>query len=196
MKVLAVLIPAFVTVMFVAFDQRHGREDVAAPVAAISPSEATQTAAAPQSSPPHTLTPFLSGRADVVDGDTIDVSGTRVRLFGIDAPEKSQVCERDGLHWPCGREAMAALAHIAGDHEVRCEPRGSDRSNRLIARCWVGTTDLSRWMVGAGWALAYRRFTADYSDAEDAARGGRRGLWSGTFETPEDWRRQRRGAAN
>ncbi|MBT8475582.1 MAG: thermonuclease family protein, partial [Alphaproteobacteria bacterium] len=51
-----------------------------------------------------------NGRITVVDGDTIDVGGTRVRLFGIDAPEGDQTCTRpDGAVWACGTWATAQV---------------------------------------------------------------------------------------
>ena len=49
------------------------------------------------------------GPARVIDGDTIDVAGVRVRLHGIDAPERAQTCRADGRAWPCGRQAARAL---------------------------------------------------------------------------------------
>jgi endonuclease YncB( thermonuclease family) len=140
--------------------------------------------------------PALRGRARIVDADTLEVGSRRVRLFGIDAPEKGQTCERSGTVWACGQAAAAALATLLGDREVLCEGHGSDRNDRLIGLCWAGGTDVSRWMVEQGWAVAYRRFASDYADAEDAARLARRGLWAGTFKAPEEWRRQHRGGAN
>ena len=61
-----------------------------------------------------------SGIALVIDGDTIEVSGQRIRLHGIDAPEAKQTCERDGSKWRCGHEATLALHEKIGKKPVRC----------------------------------------------------------------------------
>ena len=65
----------------------------------------------------------LSGRARVVDGDTLDLGGVRIRLHGIDAPESAQGCRARGRGWSCGREATRALAGRIGGQPVACEER-------------------------------------------------------------------------
>jgi endonuclease YncB( thermonuclease family) len=131
----------------------------------------------------------VRGRAHVVDADTLDVAGVRIRLHGIDAPERDQSCTRSGQAWRCGREASAALSGLVGGHALRCEPRDRDRYERVVAVCWMGDVEVNRWLVDQGWALAYRRYSTAYVSAEDAARQARRGIWTGSFETPEDYRR-------
>ncbi len=133
--------------------------------------------------------PVLRGRAHVVDADTLDIAGVRIRLHGIDAPERDQSCTRTGFAWPCGRQATEALASLVSGRELRCEPRDRDRYQRVVAVCWTGDLDVNRWLVDQGWALAYRRFSTSYVSAEDAARTARRGIWIGSFDTPEDYRR-------
>jgi len=134
----------------------------------------------------------LSGRAIVVDGDTLKLDGVAVRLFAIDAPERSQPCrDSRGATYPCGVRATEALASRLGDARVRCEPRDRDQYDRIVAVCFVGTTDLNDWMVGQGWALAYRRYSRDYVATEDTARTDRKGMWNGTFEKPWTVRHQR-----
>jgi endonuclease YncB( thermonuclease family) len=127
----------------------------------------------------------LSGRAIVVDGDTLKLDGVPVRLFGIDAPERNQTCrDSRGADYRCGVRATDALASRLGDRIVRCEPRERDHYDRIVAVCFAGNTDLNGWMVAQGWALAYRRYSRDYIATEDVARAGRKGLWNGTFEKP------------
>jgi endonuclease YncB( thermonuclease family) len=196
-RALAFLIPALIAALFLALDSRGNRQSLPPPQAvAPSASQARSSAALPYPPSAQAPMPALWGRARVVDADTLEVGGRRVRLFGIDAPEKGQTCERRGSIWACGQEAAVALAALLGDRVVRCEGHGNDRHDRLIGRCWAGGTDVSRWMVEQGWAVAYRRFAADYIDSEDAARLARRGLWAGAFAPPEEWRRQHRGGAN
>jgi endonuclease YncB( thermonuclease family) len=154
-------------------------------------------AVAAASPPPHATASergqVVAGRPSVVDGDTIEVHGRRIRLHGIDAPERGQTCERDGRAYRCGTEAARALDRLIGDRPVVCEVRDVDRYRRLVAMCRVGGMDLDAAMVREGWALAYRRYSMAYVDEEDAARHERRGMWAGTFTPPWEWRRARRG---
>ena len=132
------------------------------------------------------------GVATVVDGDTLEIRGERIRLHAIDAPESDQLCRRsDGAVWPCGRRAAFALADKIGRGTVTCHGRDTDRYGRLVAVCFHQGQDLNGWMVLNGWAVAYRRFGQDYVREEDGARTARRGVWSGTFDMPWDWRRAR-----
>ena len=135
----------------------------------------------------------LTGVASVIDGDTIEIHGQRIRFHGIDAPESSQLCFRpNGEHWRCGQQASFALADRIGRATVSCQPRDRDRYGRTVAVCFKGNEDLNRWMVANGWAVAYRRYSVDYVADEDAARRSRFNIWSGGFDMPWDWRAQRR----
>ena len=137
----------------------------------------------------------IMGVASVIDGDTIEIHGERIRLHGIDAPESAQLCQRQsGERWRCGQQASLALSDWIGRATIRCEPRDRDRYGRTVAICFKGNEDLGRWMVVNGWAVAYRRYSADYVADEDAARSARRNVWSGTFDMPWDWRASRRGS--
>ncbi len=97
----------------------------------------------------------VAGPARVIDGDTIEVAGERIRLHAIDAPEGRQACERRGLTWQCCAEAGRALRRLVDDGPVRCDERGRDRYGRLISFCWAGEMDLNARMVLTGMALAY-----------------------------------------
>jgi endonuclease YncB( thermonuclease family) len=130
----------------------------------------------------------VGGTAAVADGDTLEVDGRRIRLFGIDAPELAQTCERDGATWACGEEARSQLAALIGDRRVECSGNQSDTFGRLLAVCSVGATDLNRTMVEYGWATAFRRYSDDYVAFEVRARQARLGLWRSSFQLPEDYR--------
>ncbi len=134
----------------------------------------------------------LSGRVTVIDGDTIEVGGARVRLFGIDAPETGQMCRRAGGRWPCGQYATVALDKIAGSKQATCRVQATDSYDRAVAVCTVDGRDLGAEQVRAGWALAYRHYSRRYSTEEDEARRARQGIWQGTFEKPWDWRERHR----
>lgn len=130
----------------------------------------------------------ITGRAYVIDGDTLDIGGTRIRLFGIDAVEKSQYCNRTYGRWPCGQQAAAALAQRIGSTMIQCRARDRDANDRIVAVCDVAGEDLSAWMVKQGWAVAYTRYSADYVSLEKEARALKRNIWSGTFIPPEEYR--------
>jgi endonuclease YncB( thermonuclease family) len=135
----------------------------------------------------------IVGTASVIDGDTIEIHGTRIRLHGIDAPESRQECHRtDGRAWRCGQQAALALSERIGRAVVRCDVRGRDRYGRTISVCLRNTEDLNRWMVVSGWAVAYRKYALDYVADEERAHLARVGIWSGAFEMPWDWRLKKR----
>lgn len=134
--------------------------------------------------------PGPSGRLTVVDADTFDVGDTRVRLFGVDAPEKHQTClDAQGKSWDCGAWAIEqARAHWEG-RQAACEALDIDRYGRTVARCEVGDEDIGAMLVAGGMALAYREYSTDYVVQEAHAQGAEVGLWKGEFQTPADYRR-------
>ena len=149
---------------------------------------ATETACTPQER--------ISGRAEITDGDSLEIGSTRLRLFGVDAPEGRQSCTRRGREWACGDEAARKLRSLTGDRTVSCTRRDVDEYGRIVAVCRAGTVDLGAEMVRSGLAVAYRRYSNDYAAEENAARAAKRGLWSGEFERPEDWRRDQRSESS
>lgn len=153
--------------------------------------------AAPSSAPGHSgdvalSKPGLSGVARVIDGDTIAIHGTRVRLNGIDAPETKQTCVANDREFQCGLDATEALIQLIGSKTVQCEQTGSDRNGRMIGHCLVDSTDIAGWMVEHGWAVAYRRYSLAYVAEENRAHEQRQGIWAGSFTNPEEWRRMKR----
>jgi endonuclease YncB( thermonuclease family) len=135
----------------------------------------------------------LRGFVRVVDGDTLDLARARVRLWGVDAPERDQSCtDAQGAAYPCGRRASRALEALVAGREVTCEPRDYDRYGRTVARCSVDGQDLGRQLVRSGFALDYTRYShAAYLPDELRARRDKAGVWQGDFVRPEDWRRSR-----
>ena len=137
----------------------------------------------------------LRGRVSVIDGDSLSMAGRQIRLYGIDAPESVQNCVTGGKRWPCGARAKRALARRVAGRTIGCEPKLRDRHGRIVAVCRLGSEDLGSWLVVNGWALAYRRYSRAYVDQERTARAERRGMWSGDFVAPWEWRRTQRSAA-
>lgn len=134
----------------------------------------------------------VTGHPTIIDGDTIEIAGQRIRLHGIDAPEGQQTCQKSGKTYSCGTEATFALAAIIEEHSVRCEEKDVDRYGRIVAICYTGPYDINATMVHDGWALAYRRYSTDYVEFEEQAKAAQRGLWSGKFMEPWEWRQGKR----
>jgi endonuclease YncB( thermonuclease family) len=135
----------------------------------------------------------ITGIARVIDGDTIEIRGVRIRLFGIDAPEGAQYCRHsDGTPWQCAEEATRALEQYIESRPVVCVQRDVDRYRRLVCQCAVGGEDINAWLVRNGWAVAFTRYSREYVEQELQARAGRRGIWSGDFVMPWEWRRGQR----
>lgn len=142
-------------------------------------------------------TPVLAGpivgRGSVIDGDTLEVRGIRIRLHGIDAPESAQTCkDAAGQDYRCGQTAALALADRIAQRTVTCDPRETDQYGRVVAVCRTDAGNLNAWMARQGHAVAYRRYTEDYANYELTAKATRIGLWAGTFQEPSEWRRARR----
>src|SRR5262249_776433 len=98
-----------------------------------------------------------AGAALVIDGDTLEVRGTRLRLGGIGAAEAAQICVGPGaVAYDCGYEARQELARLIGGQAVRCSGTGTDRSHQPLAVCHAGQTNLNAEMVRSGWAIAWQ----------------------------------------
>ena len=128
----------------------------------------------------------LEGQARVVDGDSIVVAGREMRLKGIDAPEGRQHCTRNGADWACGEEARRHLQTLIGGRILTCRGVEIDQHKRLLAVCEASGRSLNAAMVEDGFAVSYGSYRAE----EERARSARRGLWSGEFERPREWRDQ------
>ena len=133
----------------------------------------------------------IVGNAFVADGDTLTIAGTRIRLIDIDAPELDQMClDAQGREWPCGRQASSQLRSRIRGHDLRCQPKSTDKYGRTLATCALPDgTDINAWMVQQGLAVT-SGFAMVYGAQQDEAKSARRGLWSGSFTPPREWRHQ------
>jgi endonuclease YncB( thermonuclease family) len=128
----------------------------------------------------------LTGQASIIDGDTIEIHGTRIRLWGVDAPESSQLCRgEDSLQYQCGAQAANDLDAFIARRPVSCLPISLDRYGRTVATCFVGGVDLGRWLVRNGLALDWPQYSKrKYDDAQREAEQAGRGMWKGSYVEP------------
>lgn len=129
----------------------------------------------------------ITGRASVIDGDTIDIHGTRIRFDGIDAPESRQSCvDAAGKPYRCGKASAEALdAFLSESRPVSCRKTGRDH-NRIVAICArADGTDVNRWLVTNGHAIDWPKYSKGrYAKEQRQAEAARRGIWAGTFIPP------------
>ena len=132
----------------------------------------------------------ISGVPRITDGDTIKILNKRIRFYGIDTPEKKQICIKNSKEYRCGQEATNALIKKINRKTVVCKVQEKlDRYKRYVGVCFLGDINLNKWMVRNGYAVAYRRYSKDYIQDENYAKKNKIGLWSGNFTHPEKWRK-------
>ncbi len=134
----------------------------------------------------------ISGPARVIDGDTIDIRGRRIRLEGIDAPESAQTCPgryAGGIlgNWSCGKAATAALIKLIGNRSVTCQSQETDKYDRLIATCFAGGRDVNAEMVRCGHAWAFVKYSRTYVALEAQAKAQKLGVWASLRTAEPAW---------
>lgn len=134
----------------------------------------------------------IAGPIRVIDADTIDVGGERVRLHGIDAPEIDQTCGTEqGLPYQCGVWAREKVVERFEHRIARCTVSTVDRYGRSVARCDVGGADMGRVLVQEGWAFAYRKYSMAYDLDEKGAVIRDAGLHALRVQSPAQFRTTR-----
>lgn len=132
------------------------------------------------------------GVGSVIDGDTIEIHGQRIRVNGIDAPESKQYCDdAKGSEYPCGRRSAGALeGFLAASRPVHCKFVTWDRYHRFVGDCQrADGASVAAWMVEHGQALDWPRYShGAYSSQQAKAEAAKVGLWVGNFQAPWDWR--------
>ena len=141
----------------------------------------------------------ITGFAKVVDGDTIKINSKKIRLYGIDAPEKKQKCKKIYLtisfmsftkDYMCGEVSTQKLIKKINKQKLNCNILDVDRYKRLIGECFKRNINLNSWMVSNGYAVAYRKYSKKYVSDEINAKNNKLGIWQGKFEMPWDYRRK------
>jgi endonuclease YncB( thermonuclease family) len=132
------------------------------------------------------LADSLSGQTSVIDGDTLEIHGTRIRLWGIDAPESNQLCRGDdSLQYRCGAKAANELDAFIARRPVDCSPVNLDQYGRTVAVCSIDGVDLAEWLVRNGLALDWPTYSkGKYDVAQRDAEHAGRGIWVGSYVEP------------
>ena len=132
----------------------------------------------------------IVGKPKIIDGDTIHINEKKIRMHGIDAPEKNQKCIFQKAEWPCGKQATIELKKLINNQTIRCVTNDIDIYNRYVAICSTKIDNLNQIMVKKGWAIAYRYYSNDYIIEEKYARENKLGIWKGKFEEPYIYRKK------
>ena len=141
----------------------------------------------------------VSGYAKIIDGDTIKINSKKIRLHGIDAPEKKQTCKKPYLiigifsftkSYSCGQVSTDKLIKKINNQIIKCKIKNVDRYNRLIGECYKRNENLNAWLVSNGYAVAYRKYSKKYIPDEKNAKNNNLGIWQGKFEMPWNFRRK------
>lgn len=116
----------------------------------------------------------LQGATRVIDADTIEIQGERIRLNGFDAPESGSSCGGVDVY-----EAGAqALTELIGTRTVSCVLKGNDGRGRHVATCAADGQEIGEFIVSAGWGRDWPRYSEGaYADEEKAAREAGAGIW-------------------
>ena len=144
---------------------------------------------------------IFEGIPRVVDGDSLEINDNKIRLTGIDAPEKKQLCKKPFLtvtfltfqkEYECGAMATERLKKFIKNRSIRCNSESKDRYDRFIATCYLKNKNINSWIVRNGYAVAYTRYSKKYVLDEEYAKKNKLGIWKGTFQKPEEWRKKAR----
>ena len=150
----------------------------------------------PQSVSAPTQVATVIGRAVVVDGDTIEIAGERIRINGIDAPETAQLCQDPyGKAYRCGSESARALDKLlAASRPTECHFFERDQYGRFVGDCYrADGQNVAKLLVSGGHALDWPKHSnGAYADVQLNAQVQKLGVWRGKFMEPWEWRAEQR----
>ena len=142
---------------------------------------------------------LISGKAKIIDGDTLKINNKKIRFSGIDAPEsyffgKKQLCILNNIKILCGNLSKEKLVEKIGNQIVNCKlEKNKDQYSRLIGECFINNESLSVFMVRNGYAFDYPKYSdGKFRKHEIYAKNLSLGLWQMQFEYPWIWRKKNR----
>lgn len=134
----------------------------------------------------------VSGKARIIDGDSIKIGKNEIRLIGIDAPEWSQTCkDANDKDYKCGMVATNYLKGLTKDTVLRCTITGIGYYKRLLGICLSEFTNINKKMVREGWAISYGDDVSFY-DEMLKSQESKKGIWQGRFEDPHIYRKKKK----
>lgn len=161
----------------------------------ISPSSSFFSPSVTQTAPGRPKKPSgsIAGRASVIDADTVEIHGQRIRIWGIDAPEGGQTCmDGAGSEYRCGQiGSMKLSSYLDEAQPIVCTQRDVDKYGRVVATCVNSFgQDVATWLVQNGHAIDWPLYSkGEYSGAQNFAKSRKAGIWQGTFIEPWEWRK-------
>jgi len=145
---------------------------------------------------------IFAGYVKVSDGDTIKISKYKIRLHGIDAPEKKQICQRPYLNlvffslyedYFCGVFVTNKLKEFIENKIIECRVNDKkDFFGRYLGVCYKNNLNINQWLVENGYAVAFIKYSKDYVKFEEIAKKNKVGIWSGKFLMPWEWRKKKK----
>jgi len=136
-------------------------------------------------------TKTLEGKSvKVVDGDSLEIDGVRIRLKGIDAPEYLQYCfDENKKKYECGKMSREYLEELTQSEDFYCKSNEKDKYKRELSVCYAEGKDINELMIKQGWAIPYRTKNPLYYEAQTVAKTNKSGMHRGKFIAPEIYRR-------
>ena len=129
----------------------------------------------------------------MIDADTVEIHGKRIRLTGIDATgARHKRLDATGAFYFCGSLSATALDQWIGTDPMTCAQAGRDDRDRMLAECSLRGANVQDRPVGRGHAIAYRSCYKAYGPQEFEPRRPKTGVWAGQLIEPWNWRRGHR----
>ena len=140
---------------------------------------------------------YLTGKATVIDGDTIKINDQKIRFSGIDAPEsnyrgKEQTCLIEDSKISCGKLSTEFLRDYIKKDDIFCKvDEKKDQYKRNLGECFLKRLSLSKLMVRNGYAFDYEKYSKGKFKYDQAyAQKNKLGMWSMKFEFPWEFRKK------
>lgn len=135
----------------------------------------------------------ITGRAFIIDGDTLKINDVKVRLVGVDAPEISQKCKIHGHIENCGEIVKLRLVQATSNEIITCYNHGKDFYGRVLAECYINDININKWLLREGLAVYYySKDFKSYKILESLAKQEKLGLWDSEFQNPKEYRKQQK----
>lgn len=131
----------------------------------------------------------ISGKAKIIDGDSLIINNIEIRIKNIDAVEMYQTCQdKDDNEYACGIKATNFLKEFSKNKIVKCNLFNKDVYNRHLGNCHIDGKNIAAHMIKSGWALIYN-LPSPYANQQEFAKTNKLGIWQGNFIPPKTYRR-------